>query len=233
LLLLRQRIYIFIAIVFAAAPIALLKLVGHIDTDYDFGIIRCIFGFFIGFICYDLYLLIKPKKQTFDYLSTRMTVVEVCCVCLVVLFVSFCGNGPLTLLAPLIFGLTLLIFSFEYGLVSKILKRKTFLFIGMLSYSIYMIHTLVLLLMSYAVLLAERNLEIVLSTKGYFGAEMWQGDLFYGVLICLLLGTSYLTYNFIEAPGRKQSRRITDRIFSRTVSSNSESTRSARGEFVA
>jgi peptidoglycan/LPS O-acetylase OafA/YrhL len=230
LLFLRHRIYIFIAIVIIVTPIVLLRFVSHIDTDYDFGVVRCALGFFTGFICYDLYLLIKQEGQTHGNISGTINLIEISCVGLVISFVSFCGNGPLSIAAPLIFALTVLIFSFERGIVSKILKMKSLLFLGALSYSIYMVHTLVLILMSYGVRLAERKWGVVLSTRGYFGAEMWQGDLSYGILICLILGASYLTYNFIEAPGRRQTRRIADRIFVATTPSTSASARSVHTE---
>jgi peptidoglycan/LPS O-acetylase OafA/YrhL len=154
-----------------------------------------------------------------------MTLLEVCCAGFVVLFLCFCGTGPLTLGAPWIFGLTVLIFSFEAGMASKILRARPFLFLGALSYSIYMVHTLVIILMSYGVKLAERKSGLVLFREGFFGAERWQGDLFYVVLICLVLGVSYLTYNVIEAPGRRQSRKLADRMFGTLGSSTSASAR--------
>src|ERR1017187_9585721 len=53
LLFLRQLTYIFVAFVVLLAPILLLRFVGNINTDYDFGFIRCLMGFFVGVACYD------------------------------------------------------------------------------------------------------------------------------------------------------------------------------------
>ena len=82
-----------------------------------------------------------------------------------------------------------------------------------------MVHALVLVAMGYGIQLSERAFGTILRRGGYFGADMWEGDLAYGVLILLTVGVAYLTYRFIEAPGRTQSRRIANRIFSTNASS--------------
>jgi peptidoglycan/LPS O-acetylase OafA/YrhL len=220
LLLLRCRTYIFSAFVILLAPIFLQKFVGQIDTDYDYGFIRCLFGFFIGVACYDVYLLITRKERIRGNISAAMSLIEICSIGLVVSFVCLFGSGPISIGAPLVFGLTVIVFSLEKGVVSKILKARPFVFLGALSYSIYMVHALVLIAMAYACQLIERESSILLRREGYFGVEMWQGDVSYSVLILLVVGASYLTYNLIERPGRRQSRKLADRIFGTTGSSN-------------
>jgi peptidoglycan/LPS O-acetylase OafA/YrhL len=142
-----------------------------------------------------------------------MTSAEVLCVGLIMFFVCFCGDGTPSLAAPAVFGLAVLTFSFEGGFVSKILKAKPFLFLGALSYSIYMVHMLVEVGIRYALQLAERKMGIVLFSDQRIGAEMWQGDIAYIVTLGLVVGVSYLTYNFIEQPGRRQSRKLANAIF--------------------
>ncbi len=221
LLLLRDRIYLFVAFVVVIAPIFLFVFVGHIDAQYDFGIIRCVLGFFIGLVCYDLYLIINQRSNLRTLTSATTASAEVLCVGLVILFVCFCGDGPPSLAAPGVFGLTVLTFSFEGGFVSKILKTRPFVFLGTLSYSIYMVHMLVQIGMRYALQLAESKSGIVLFNNGRIGAEMWQGDISYGVTLGLVVGVSYFTYNIIEEPGRRQSRKIADRIFATTQAKSS------------
>jgi len=210
LLLLRNWIYFLIIFVFVTAPFFLFVFVGHIDTQYDFGIIRSVLGFFVGFVCYDFYMLIKQRNSL---RTAILNSAEILCVGLLVLFVCFCGDGPPSLAAPAVFGLVVLIFSFEGGFVSKILKARPFVFLGALSYSIYMMHMLVQLGMRYALQLAERKMGIVLFSEGRIGAEMWQGDLSYVVTLALVVGVSYLTYNLIEQPGRRQSRKFANATF--------------------
>lgn len=222
LLLMRTRIYLFIAFVVVAAPLILFELVGHIDAQYDFGIIRCVLGFFVGFVCYDLYLAFTRNQGLRTYSLATSSVAEIACVGLVILFVCYGSEGPTSLAAPEVFGLAVLVFAFEGGSVSKILKTRWFIFVGTLSYSVYMVHMLVEIGLRYLLLLAERKLGIVAFNGGRIGAEMWQGDVSYAATLCLVLGVSYLTFNFIEEPGRRGSRRIADRIFARLEASNPE-----------
>jgi peptidoglycan/LPS O-acetylase OafA/YrhL len=181
-----------------------------------------VLGFFVGFVCYDLYRVIVQSASLRNYMSATIASAEILCVGLVILFVCFCAEGPPSLAAPWVFGLTVLTFSFEGGLVSKILKSRPFMFIGMLSYSIYMVHMLVQIGMRYALQLAENKLGIVLFNEGRIGAEMWQGDISYGVSLGLVVGVSYFTYRLIEQPGRRRSRKIADRMFATIESSSSE-----------
>jgi peptidoglycan/LPS O-acetylase OafA/YrhL len=142
-----------------------------------------------------------------------VTSAEVFCVGLIIFFVCFCADGPPSLAAPAVFGLAVLTFSFEGGFVSKIFKWRPFVFLGALSYSIYMVHMHVQIGMWYALRLAERQMGIVLFNENRIGAEMWQGDISYVVYLGLVVGVSYLTYNFIEQPGRRQSRKLANAVF--------------------
>jgi peptidoglycan/LPS O-acetylase OafA/YrhL len=222
LLFLRSWIYVFVAFVVLTAPIFLFLFVGSIDTQYEFGIVRCVLGFFVGFVCYDLHMAIKRRENLYNFIPVTSGLVEVLCVGLVILFVCFCGDGVLTLAAPGIFGLAVLVFSFEGGVVSKILKARPLVFLGLLSYSIYMVHELVQIGLRYVLQFAEKKSGIVLFNSGFIGREMWEGDIFYVVTLGLVVAVSYLTYNVIERPGRRQSRKIADNIFATSDQSASK-----------
>jgi peptidoglycan/LPS O-acetylase OafA/YrhL len=214
LLLFRRWIYLFVIFVFVAAPNLLFTLVGHIDTQYDFGIIRCVLGFFVGFVCYDVYVLVEQAEKFRARVSSAGTPTEVMCVALVILFVCFCGGGSASLAAPAVFGLTVLAFSFEDGILSHILKARPFLVLGKLSYSIYMMHMLVEVGIRYALQLAEKKTGIAFFNEQWIGAEMWQGDISYVVTLGLVVAVSCLTYKLIEQPGRRMSRKLSDAMFS-------------------
>jgi peptidoglycan/LPS O-acetylase OafA/YrhL len=214
----RSRIYLFVIFVILVSPIVLFMLVGNIDAQYDFGIVRSLLGFFVGFVCYDLHLAIGQRKN--PPIPGILDMAEILCIGIVIAFVCFFGEGTPSLGAPGIFGIAVLTFSFEGGFVSKILKATPFVFLGMISYSIYMVHALVELGMRYALQVAEKKTGIVLFKNGFIGAEPWQGDLAYIVALSLLVSVSYLTYSFIEKPGRRKSRLIADRIFCTVSESN-------------
>jgi peptidoglycan/LPS O-acetylase OafA/YrhL len=211
LMVFRDWIYSFTAFVFVAAPIFLFILVGHIDAQYDFGLIRCVLGFFVGFFCFDVYMIIKRNGKFVGILSATET--EIVCAAAVILFVCFCGDGLASLAAPAVFGFAVVAFSFEGGFLSRLLKARPFVVLGALSYSIYMTHMLVQLGMRYALQITERKTGIVLFSKGTIGGEMWQGDIAYPVCLALIVGVSYLTYKFIEQPGRRSTRKLANAIF--------------------
>jgi peptidoglycan/LPS O-acetylase OafA/YrhL len=144
--------------------------------------------------------------------------------------VCFFGEGAPSLAAPWIFGIAVLTFSFEGGFVSKILKARPFAFLGLISYSIYMVHALVELGMRYALQVAEKKMEITLFKNGFIGAVPWQGDLAYVVALGLVVSVSYLTYSFIEKPGRRQSRAIAERIFLTVPESDRFASEDAKSE---
>lgn len=219
LLCLRSRIYLFIAFVGVAAPAFLLYRVGHIDTQYDFGIVRCVLGFFVGFVCYDVYLLLRrhglqdAARSSVGNVAVA-TVIEAACLTMIIAFVCFCGDGPLSVAAPAVFGIAVLVFSIEGGVLSRILRARPFMLLGMLSYSIYMVHMPVQLAMRYALQIGERLLRIPLFREGQLGAELWQGDLCYVICLGLLVAVSYVTYHLIEQPGRRNSRALARWFFS-------------------
>jgi peptidoglycan/LPS O-acetylase OafA/YrhL len=213
LLLFRKWIYLFVMFVLVIAPIFLSSFVGHIDTQYDWGIVRCTLGFFIGFVCYNLNVLVLQNEKIRERVSSAGTLIEVSCVALIVLFVCFCSVGLPSIAAPAVFGVAVLTFSFEEGLVSKILKARPFLFLGALSYSIYMVHMIVEVGIRYILQVAERKIGVVLFSEQRIGAEMWQGDIAYLVVLGIVLGVSYLTHNLIEQPGRRLSRKLANSIF--------------------
>jgi peptidoglycan/LPS O-acetylase OafA/YrhL len=209
----RNWIYVFVVFVLASAPIFLFVFVGHIDTQQDFGIVRCVLGFFVGFLCYDLHLLIMRTRTVGYGTPAKMTLVEIACMCLIIAFICFLGEASTSLLAPVVFGIAVLAFSFEGGAVSAFLRPGPFVLLGTLSYSIYMTHAPVEIGMRYVLQVAEKAIGITLFSQKRIGAEMWQGDLAYLAALCLVVGVSCLTYKFIEQPGRQRSRKIADTIF--------------------
>jgi peptidoglycan/LPS O-acetylase OafA/YrhL len=219
LLVLKGWIYALVLFIVVAAPISLFILVGHIDAQYDFGLIRCVLGFFVGFFCFDVYMIIKRTEKLLAIVSA--TEMEIICAGVVILFVSFCGDGTVSLAAPAAFGFAVITFSFEGGLLSKALKARPFVFLGALSYSIYMTHMLVQLGMRYTLQLTEKITGMSFFSGGTIGAEMWQGDIAYPISLALVVAVSYLTYNFIEQPGRRHTRKLAKAIFGAFLSPRS------------
>jgi peptidoglycan/LPS O-acetylase OafA/YrhL len=131
---------------------------------FDFGFLRGIIGFFIGVICLTVFNKCKTKFRTannylFSLLEVLMLALTITLVC--------CGEElksyGFVYLAT--FFATILVFAFEKGWLSTQLKKSKFLHrTGQYSYSIYMIHTLILSLFNVVFF---RALKLPPSAYGY------------------------------------------------------------------
>jgi peptidoglycan/LPS O-acetylase OafA/YrhL len=199
-----------------AAPLllALLSKSG-MDTTFDWGFIRCVFGFALGVACCRIYALAAPFAQSPG--RTTMTVAEVAIVYAVIAFVAAAGRSPMSFMAPFVFAAAVLIFAAEGGLVSRVFHSRPLKWLGMVSYSIYLTHFFFVLILPTVV---KRVLHLELWTPMQLPDGQWtvtygrndvEGTLFYVLVLGLTLAGSALTYRFIEVPGREWTRRYLSR----------------------
>jgi peptidoglycan/LPS O-acetylase OafA/YrhL len=138
--------------------------------------------------------------------------VEWAALVLVIIFVSLANNTTvLSIAAPLVFALVVLVFAFEKGWVSGMLQARPLLFLGTVSYSIYMTHVFVAQRLFDAVNALGRFSHInpfthrdIAGYDAYFlGTRLWHGDVAYVGYIALVIVISSLTYRWIEKPARE------------------------------
>jgi len=171
------------------------------DATFHFGIFRCIIGFFLGSICYRLFLMTREK------VIPQATLVEIGLMVFIYFFVTYLGAEKLSIVAPIIFALTVYVFSFEQGYVSNLLKGKIFQELGKWSYSIYMIHALIILIMGRGVNLIEKlsghsfyikHVTEVSNTELIYYYSPYLMDFLTLVFLGILIYISSLTYKYIE-----------------------------------
>lgn len=139
----------------------------------------------------------------------KASLCEVAAIAGAVLFVSLAGRSAMGLAAPLVFVPVVLVFAFQQGAVSRALHAGIFQSLGRLSYSIYMVHLLVLLAISYAVKIVERLTTMRFGVEGdagqgfviSFGPPLVD-DLSTICYIAVVVALSAFTYRFIERPGQ-------------------------------
>jgi peptidoglycan/LPS O-acetylase OafA/YrhL len=107
----------------------------NINVSCDFGFLRSLLGFFSGHLVHRLWQR-HPLAPSF---ASRI-LAELTAVAAIVAFFAFAGEGRLTWLAPLIFSTAIYVFAHEGGVVSIVLRRRAFIFLGTLSYTLYMVH---------------------------------------------------------------------------------------------
>jgi len=202
-------------VVFAGATLILggLVVVGAfspkgMDTTFDFGFARCLAGFFSGvlaFFSWQKWLRTKILPLKFA------TWLEIGAIAATLLFVSWAGRTKASLAAPLVFTILILVFAFQSGRVSALLSGKAGHVLGDLSYSIYMTALLVSLPFNRApVLVANRaGIEI---TREHIGAGnphmnydfgyFLLNDLYTLIYLMAVVAVSWVTFRYIENPGR-------------------------------
>jgi peptidoglycan/LPS O-acetylase OafA/YrhL len=132
--------------VFAALTVisgAFILSKGEYLLAYDFGFVRGIFCFMLGIFTH----LILSKKQF------RLTVLEWPFVVVLVLGMFLVHRWELNLwkmVFPFFFSAGIIIFTGSDGIVTKLLASKPLQYIGKISYSIYLNHALVLILVNVA-----------------------------------------------------------------------------------
>jgi peptidoglycan/LPS O-acetylase OafA/YrhL len=194
------------------APLLLLHLSKTgMDTTFDWGFIRCLFGFALGVACYRLYTA-GPPRRPMGHMAV-MTLTEFATVAAVVLFVSSAGTSPLSFMAPFVFAIAVLVFAAEGGLVSRLFHSRPLKWLGTVSYSIYLTHFFVVLILPSVI---KRIAHVDLWTAMALPNGQWvaaygrndiEGTLGYAGALALTLAFSACTYRWVEVPGREWTRK--------------------------
>ena len=199
-----------------AGPMLLLHLSKTgMDTTYDYGLIRCVFGFALGVVCFRVHS--RWPHPAAHSRPALMSLLEAMTVAAVVGFVSAAGTSAWSFLAPFVFSVAVLVFAVEGGAVSRLFRVPLLKWLGKLSYSIYLTHYIfVLLLPSVFKRLLHQDLwtPMPLANGQYvlaYGRDNFEGTLFYAVVLAVTLAFSAFTYRWVETPGREWTRRWVDR----------------------
>lgn len=160
-------------------------------------LIDCMYSFFSGIISYKIYEKIKNK----NFYSTYRNLLSLSSIFLMLITLIYL-NGKMVIILPIIFGITIF-FSCEIShesILGKFLLNKFFLFLGKISYSIYMSHLFVFWSLTQFfrfVLNFETQIEkgtgftkVILST--------YEASIMVIISYLLTIFFSYFLYKFIE-----------------------------------
>ena len=169
--------------------------------------------FFAGVMTYHLYQVIHNKRIP-RWLNTALEVVGICLT--VSLLVSNIDHKQIILM--LVFCALMLIFSFEGGVISTLLKARPFEKLGALSYSIYMTHAMVLFALTLAMLLVGKVTGSTIVTYAAaapgpmlsFHNGVADNFLLIGLLI-IIVGISAVSHRLIEQRGIEWGKRLSRR----------------------
>lgn len=162
-----------------------------LKVNGDFGFIRGFYSFFIGVFVYKSYSIYKVSFNSFHEILTLFLII------IILYLINNDVTGNLRFLGPLIFGISIFIYSKSYGIITNILEKSLFQFLGKTSYSIYLNHSLIILIFPRLIF-------------GYFDINKTDYN-FISVLILSLFITSiysFFTYNFVELKGGNLLKKI-------------------------
>ncbi|MCX6131052.1 MAG: acyltransferase [Proteobacteria bacterium] len=177
-----------------------------IDTSFQFGFIRCAAGFFAGvFVCKVRSIFANKNLPLASFL-------ELLTMIMIYFFVSYCHQGSLSLLSPLVFSVAVFIFSFENGGFAKILNRGIFPKLAIWSYSIYMVHEFVIIMMNSLISVGQkillRNFNGLFNELNQVFAQKIYLDIASILVISVIVLLASVSYRFIEKPGQEFFNRL-------------------------
>jgi peptidoglycan/LPS O-acetylase OafA/YrhL len=201
----RSRLFFPVGSVMAAVCYAAVAIErGTLDVRADWGIVRCLAGFFLGMlIC---------RFEGRNMLSQSPMLVwasEVGVMVALVLVMSF-ASGPLLVFVIPLFVIAVALLQSDRGPVARLLISPVAQFLGRISYSIYMVHSflvvclLIILKRLFVFPMALNSIRerpIVLLNP-------WIGDLLVLGIVVAVVAAASATYAFIEEPGRRFGRRL-------------------------
>lgn len=178
--------------------------VGYEKADLTYAFLRCLTGFFSGVLCFELY-----RKKLHSIAPSRMlaNMAEISIVMLIAALMIFYAKTSLIFLAPVLFSACVLIFSYEGGILSGLLKNRFFQFLGTVSFTIYMIHTFIQSCFYSGMRILEKITGWDLHSPPHrpdymprIGDNLWMGDVACILMAACVLITAALVYRYVEKP---------------------------------
>lgn len=205
----KERAAVLIAIAIACALAMLFSGPPFLNLTYDGAVVRCLYGFAIGSLTWSLFARGTGGKIAAGASSrTLSTIAEALILAAVVGAVWLLDGGPVTIALPVLFGVCVLVLAQQGGLVSAWLGRAVPVWLGTISYSIYMTHLFVEgrlldVLTIGGQLLDVPTVERVVvdgaAKRVVVGSELFV-NLTLAALVLLIVAVSQVSYRFIEQP---------------------------------
>lgn len=170
------------------------------------GLATCVCGFFVGHLAYKAFGALPAVSRSG---ATALEVLALAAITLLYWFAPLHGVASM-----IVFAAIMLVFASDGGAVSRMLAGQPWAFLGKISYSIYMVHFVLVSFLGGIVRAAQsllhqplyRNVDTILLMD--FGPAGTM-DLLALAYAAAVIGLATLTYRWIELPGQ--------RLFERSV----------------
>lgn len=182
----------------------------YMNSTADFGFLRCIAGFFAGVVA------CHAHRRWREAPLPAAGVWEAGAVLGAAGFLIAAGAGPddvapLSVAAPVVFAAVILVFAREAGSLSRLMKGPAFAALGRWSYSIYLIHMPLLIVLGYLLwLYGDLSGVDMRETVSALGREKQLYDFgspvaavaVLAVFLAAVIGLAALSFRLVEVPWR-------------------------------
>lgn len=202
----RSRNIISLCIVIFSLVIICMVGQTSLTFDYNYSFFRCTYGFFIGVLAGGIFKAMSLKRS-----YTLKPVMEIITTSFLFLSIAYLfsikHDNYLEFFAPPLIAILIIFLAFfPSSSLSKILDWKPFLWLGKVSYSIYMTHMAFIWSFS-AVLKVVFDIKVDPTQVDVLMTSMMFGTITTIFLIACVLLCSYFTFKYIEDPFRKFARK--------------------------
>lgn len=167
-------------------------------TDNTAGPLRCIYSFLIGCLVYSAYCKIK------NFFVFNQSLVLASLLGIIAILIIYKGQktNPYVFLTPFLFGLTIFTVAVtdRETILIRILENRFLVYLGNISYGIYMIHALVWWILT-------QILTIVFKFKTFMNSDdkmqiaienIWLADIISILGLAIIIGLSHVSYKYFE-----------------------------------
>lgn len=214
----RKSAFALAAILATTAYLTLAFVYKTLDVTFNFGIVRCLSGFVLGILSFEL----ARGSIGARLRAQSQAVVGACEISLLVGLVTamcYAPGAAIVLTIPIFVG-AVFILQDDRGPIAKALSSAPAQFLGKISYSIYMVHFFVIVIV-FIVLKRIGRLPTVLdpiTQVPTMQVNPWAGDVLVAAVLLLIVLLSALTFAVIEQPARLVGRRIAANTFGKAGS---------------
>lgn len=198
------------ALVMAAVGAAGVVLIARkLDATYDYGLFRCFFGFFCGVLTWRLWKAAPGLLRDRTKLATGLELVATVGV---FAYIAVLGGAPFGYAGPLVFSAFIWLYACEGGGVTRRMAWPPFVRLGEISYSIYLVHFPLIVVITLSLRLFEHVTRVNFETLGFagidqmsfvYGPNKWVMDGVMLVYLAVVIAVATQTYKYIEEPGRR------------------------------
>lgn len=172
------KYYVFAAVIGFSAWFVIVN--GEYLLAYDYGFVR-------GGLCFSVGVFTCLVLSRFTFNLTALEIPFLALLLASMYVAHHAAFNLLKLIFPLIFSVGIIIFASSTGIVSRLLSGKVFQYLGKISYSIYLNHAIVLIMVNVILF----RLFKLAATEAHIGFSLF-------ISIVLTICYSHFTYEFVE-----------------------------------